>query len=217
MKNATINGDVDTQQSLKEPNEILGDDDNSLQQQNAESTSLFVSLEDGLKAECVKYDVTYVCPNDNPDRRKLMFDQIQIEKAKEKGRKRKRTEVEKEKGRKRKSTEVEREKGRKRKSTEVEREKGRKRKRTDVAREKDRLRKVKKRADEKHQQRRMLNDQLSLLNKPDQDEQPQRPTVSIDESVKKALETILRTHRGDNKHRASVCLVCDRLSTDHWY
>ena len=42
-------------------------------------------------------------------------------------------------------------------------------------------------------------------------EDVKRPEIEIEGSIKKAQTSAIRTHRGDNKHQALVCLVCDRL------
>ena len=42
-------------------------------------------------------------------------------------------------------------------------------------------------------------------------EDVKRPEIEIEVSIKKAQTSAIRTHRGDNKHQALVCLVCNRL------
>ena len=37
------------------------------------------------------------------------------------------------------------------------------------------------------------------------------PEVTIESLMKKAIEYVTRTHRGNNKHKASVCVICDRV------
>lgn len=37
------------------------------------------------------------------------------------------------------------------------------------------------------------------------------PEVTIEGLMKKAIEYVTRTHRGNNKHKASVCVICDRV------
>ena len=42
-------------------------------------------------------------------------------------------------------------------------------------------------------------------------EDVKRPEIEIEGSMKKAQTSAICTHRGDNKHQALVCLVCNRL------
>ena len=37
------------------------------------------------------------------------------------------------------------------------------------------------------------------------------PKHSIEESVERGIKLVTCTHRGNNKHQASVCIICDRF------
>ena len=37
------------------------------------------------------------------------------------------------------------------------------------------------------------------------------PKMSINESVKRGIKLVTHTYRGNNKHQASVCIICERL------
>ena len=67
----------------------------------------------------------------------------------------------------------------------------------------------KKKPSSRQQQRAFKNQPTVPKSKPHDNNIAKVPEVEIEESIKKAIATATQTDRGNNKHQASVCLVCD--------
>ena len=181
------------------------------------------------KEDCNTYGVAYVPPSLASSTRQLMVDSIRNEKnrlqmenirgqltpeekelTRAKDQKQKATEVKTPE-----ETELTRAKDQKRKAIEVKttEEKKQTPKSNTASQRHSRGSKMeyKKKPNSLQQQQAFKNQPTVPKSKPHDNNIAKGPEVEIEELIKKAIATVTQTDRGNNKHQASVCLVCDHL------